>query len=171
MKKYRIANIGVIAVAALVAVVFGASHTALSQESLNAAAHPGRTLQCSIATIAGAWVFYTGVFTDTVPLSDGGAGFATALGTFNISRRGELSGRFDYNGSTGFIPDIRYAGTVTVKPDCTGAVEFSDNDEPDVKVEQSIVIARNGREIHGMFKDAATVWTYSAQRIDEGERD
>jgi hypothetical protein len=120
-------------------------------------AHP-----CSIATIAGQWVFTTDVLYTQAGTVDG-----VALGTVNIGMDGSYGGTYDWAGTSGAALGNNYIGTVTVNPDCTGTVSFHDVGDT-YEVVQSIVIARDGQEIWGDFQNPADdVGVWRAKRITE----
>jgi len=120
-------------------------------------AHP-----CSIATIAGEWVFTTDVLYTQEGTVDG-----VALGTINIGMDGSYGGTYDWAGTSGFSLGNKYIGTVTVNPDCTGTVSFHDVGSS-YEVLQSIVIARSGQEIWGDFQNPVDdVGVWRAKRITE----
>jgi hypothetical protein len=99
--------------------------------------------------------------------SDGTVG-GTALGVFKIDAEGNLTGTYDstFLGSPpNFYPATNYVGTVSVNANCMGAWSFHDVGSTDMIV-QSIVIARSGREILGMFQDpSAALGTFRCERI------
>jgi len=169
MTKSRIPILGLIVIAVVVVVVVTATPAQMSHEPLpqNPSETPEvaastKVPRCSIATIAGAWVFTTNNLYQQNGMLDG-----NALGTQNISNDGTLNGKYDWEGTSGFYPGNRYVGTVTVNPDCTGTISQHDV-ESDVIVLQSIAIARSGQEIWGMFEDPTMdVGTFRMQRISE----
>jgi len=118
-------------------------------------AHP-----CSIATIAGQWVFITDVLYTQAGVVDG-----VAIGTINIGVDGSYRGTYDWSGTGGAALGNNYIGTVTVNPDCTGTVSFHAVGDT-YEVVQSIVIARNGQEIWGDFQNPVDdVGVWRAERI------
>jgi hypothetical protein len=120
-------------------------------------AHP-----CSIATIAGKWVFITDVLYTQAGTVDG-----IAMGTISIGMDGSYVGTYDWSGTGGAFLGNDYIGTVTVNPDCTGTVSFHDVGST-YEVVQSIVIARDGQEIWGDFQNPADdVGIWRAKRITE----
>jgi hypothetical protein len=120
-------------------------------------AHP-----CSIATIAGGWVFITDVLYTQAGTVDG-----IAIGTVNIGMDGSYVGTYNWSGTGGSFLGNDYIGTVTVNPDCTGTVSFHDVGST-YDVVQSIVIARDGQEIWGDFQNPADdVGIWRAKRIKE----
>lgn len=121
-----------------------------------------KTHPCSIATIAGAWVFTTEVLFTQAGTVDG-----IAIGTINISMDGSYGGTYDWAGTSGAALGNDYIGTVTVNPDCTGTVSFHDVGTT-YEVVQSMVIARDGQEIWGDFQNPADdVGVWHAKRITE----
>jgi len=118
-------------------------------------AHP-----CSIATIAGEWVFVTDVLYTQAGTVDG-----VAIGTVNIGMNGSYGGTFNWAGTGGAALGNNYIGTVTVNPDCTGTVSFHAVGDT-YEVVQSIVIARDGQEIWGDFQNPVDdVGVWRAERI------
>jgi len=155
MTKSRIPVLGLIVVA-VVAFVAATPSTQMPQVSAN------DKHTCSIATIAGEWVFTTNTLYQQNGMLDG-----NALGTANYGYDGTLSGKYDWEGTSGFYPGNNYVGTVRVNPDCTGTISQHDVGS-DVIVLQSIVIARNGQEIWGMFQDPTMdVGTFTLKRVNE----
>ena len=125
------------------------------KEAASTMAHP-----CSIATIAGEWVFTTDLLYTQDGTLDG-----IALGTANYHMDGTLDGVYDWEGTSGFYPGTPYAGTLSVNPDCTGTISFHDVGDTYIVV-QSIVIARSGQEIWGMFQNPADdVGTFKLKRV------
>jgi hypothetical protein len=119
--------------------------------------------RCSIATIAGAWVFTT----NNLYLQDGTLD-GNAMGTANYHMDGTLDGTYDWEGTGGFASGISYAGTLSVNPDCTGTISFYVGGDTSYMVVQSIVIARSGQEIWGMFQNPSDdVGTFKLTRITE----
>jgi hypothetical protein len=117
---------------------------------------------CSIATIAGEWVFITDVLYTQAGTVDG-----IAIGTINIGMDGSYGGTYDWSGTGGAALGNNYIGTVTVNPDCTGTISFHDVGDT-YEVVQSIVIARDGQEIWGDFQNPADdVGVWRAKRIRE----
>lgn len=114
---------------------------------------------CSIEAIAGHWVFATGVGHSEVPIPQD----ITAIGTMNIAKDGSLSGTFDVTvQNTFFVPEVLYAGSVSVNRDCRGTLTFITG----VGTERtdSIVVV-NQSEILGMSQDHLNLWTYQMRRI------
>lgn len=156
MTKWQIPMWRLIVVGAVVAFVVANSSAQMLQASGMKKGH-----SCSIATIAGKWMFATDI--GNFP----GDVHGTALGTLNIGRDGRWGGTFDYNGNDGFFPGLTYEGSVTVNPDCTGIAKFHSSDGADVV--QSIVIVRGGQEIWGAFQNPMVIWAFKAKRISEGD--
>jgi hypothetical protein len=170
MTKWRNPILGLIVSAALlIVVVVTTTRAQMSHERLprNPSATPevaASTIgpRCSIATIAGAWVFTTNTLHQQNGMLDG-----NALGTANYSSDGTVRGKYDWAGTSGFYPGNSYVGTISVNPDCTGTISQHDVGS-DVIVLQSIVIARSGQEIWGMFQDPTIdVGTFTLKRITE----
>jgi hypothetical protein len=169
MTKWLIRIFAPIAIAASLVVVVASTRAQMGHERLprnlsqmpevaaSPVAHP-----CSIATIAGAWVFTT----NNLYLPDGTLD-GNALGTANYHMDGTLDGTYGWEGTGGFYPGTRYAGNLSVNPDCTGTLSFHDVGDT-YTVVQSIVIARNGQEIWGMFQNPSDdVGTFKLTRIKE----
>jgi len=155
MTKSRIPILGLIVVA-VVAFIAATPFAQMSQVSAN------NKHTCSIATIAGAWVFTTNNLYLQNGMLDG-----NALGTATYGKDGSVRGTYDWEGTTGFYPGNSYVGTLSVNPDCTGTLSFH-NVGSDQMVVQSIVIARSGQEIRGMFQDPTIdVGTFTAKRVSE----
>jgi hypothetical protein len=115
-----------------------------------------KTPRCSVRALAGAWVFGT----DAGQIA--GVGGITAVGTLNIDRKGQVSGKYDYTiAQLGFFAGNAYTGTVTVNPDCTGTITFEDESGGGVS---SIVIASSD-EFWGISQDPGILWTVRARRI------
>lgn len=75
-----------------------------------------KSCSCSTQMLAGHWVFATEV--GQQKLLPGGD--ITAIGTVNLDRDGNLSGKFDATvAEFAFLPDNTFTGSVTVNPDCT----------------------------------------------------
>jgi hypothetical protein len=118
--------------------------------------------RCSVATIAGEWVFTTDVLYTQEGAVDG-----IALGTTNIGLDGSYGGTYDWAGTSGLSLGNNYIGTVTVNPDCTGTVSFHAVGDT-YEVVQSIVIVGVGQEIWGDFENPADdVGVWRANRITQ----
>jgi hypothetical protein len=155
MTKVRIVMLGLI-----VAVVVAFVAATPSAQTVPASTTQKHT--CSIATIAGAWVFTTHNLYQQNGMLDG-----NALGTANYGKDGSVRGKYDWAGTSGFYPGNSYVGTVTVNPDCTGTISQHDVGS-DVIILQSIVISDGGREIWGMFQDPTNdVGTFTLKRVSE----
>lgn len=119
---------------------------------------------CSTSKLAGRWVFFTDVGQQSLGL--GGDGDITALGTMNIDKKGNLSGKFDLTVadllSTEFTPPVKYSGTVKVNADCTGRLEFV----TEMGTQRTDSIAVLGRRVmRGMSLDPMNLWTYWVRRV------
>jgi hypothetical protein len=170
MTKWLIRIFAPIAIAGLLVVIAATAHAQTwherssrnppaetPKEAASTMAHP-----CSIATIAGQWVFTTDVLYTQDGTVDG-----VALGTINIGIDGSYGGTYDWAGTSGFSLGNNYIGTVTVNPDCTGTVSFHDVGDTYIVV-QSIVIAGGGQEIWGDFQNPADdVGTWRAKRATQ----
>jgi len=158
MNKRRILSFGLLLFAAFVGSVAVSPMARMSKVSAN------NRHMCSIATIAGPWVFKTDGFYSQSGMLDG-----NSLGIFNVRAEGTLQGKYDWQGPSGFYPGTQYEGTASVNPDCTGTFSFHDVGS-DQMVVQSIVIGRSGREIWGMMQDPTLdVGTFKAIRMTEGD--
>jgi hypothetical protein len=163
--KARIPILGLLVIAAVMVVVT-VTRAQMSHEHRNPSETPrvadnNKQPRCSIATIAGGWVFTTDLLYTKKGRLDG-----SALGTQNISNDGTLEGTYDWAGTSGFYPGNSYVGTVTVNPDCTGTISQHDVGS-DVIVLQSILIAHGGQEIWGMFQDPTIdMGTFRMKRIN-----
>ena len=125
------------------------------------------TFSCSIQTIADKWVFATGVG-EIANLPGVDPAEVTAIGTMNIDKLGNVSGKFDFTVARQFSQtNVGYIGTVTVNPDCTGTLSFT-TDFGAIRTD-SIAILGNGSEIWGMTQDPLNLWTYTVKRIS-GQR-
>lgn len=115
--------------------------------------------RCSNRTIAGNWLFATGVGQQKIlPGGD-----ITALGTMNIDSSGNVSGKFGVTlAEFMFLPDRTYTGSVTVNPDCTGTLTFVTS-AGTVRTDSIAVV--NQDEIWGMSQDPFNLWTYKVRRI------
>jgi hypothetical protein len=113
---------------------------------------------CSIRSLAGRWVFATGV--GQFPAFGGDI---TAIGTLNIDRDGNVSGEFDATvASVDFLPSVGYSGSVTVDPDCTGTLTFVTT--AGTARTDSIVVPSE-RELWSMSQDPGNLWTVRARKI------
>lgn len=119
--------------------------------------------RCSVKSIAGNWIFATGVgrqeFGNGIPPDKD----VTAIGTMNIDRDGYMEGVFDLTiEGVAFIPGIAYSGSVIVNPDCTGSVSFVTS-AGSMRTDSIAVLGRS--EILGMSQDPLNLWTYQIRRI------
>ena len=172
MTKWLIRVFAPILIAALVVVVVATTHAQVWRGRLpqNASKTPEDAINlgvpgCSMATIAGAWAFTT---TDIMYNSDGTVG-GTAVGVFSIDPNGNLAGTYDsmfLGPAPNFYPATNYIGTVSVNPNCMGTLAFHDVGSNDI-VSQSIVVARGGREMLGMFQNPSdALGTFKCERIN-----
>jgi len=156
MTKRRIVTLGLLTVVAFVTLIAVGPIAQMSKVSAN------NSRVCSIATIAGDWVFKTDGFYTQTGMVDG-----NSLGIFHVQNDGTLKGKYDWQGVGGFYPGTNYVGTASVNLDCTGTFSFHDVGSDQIVV-QSIVIARSGREILGMMQDPTLdVGTFGAIRMRE----
>jgi hypothetical protein len=115
---------------------------------------------CSVKSLAGRWMFATGVGRQSA-MPD--RGDVSAIGIFSLDRAGKLTGKFDANMLNGApLVGVKFDGTITVNPDCTGELNFS-TAMGDKRTDSIVVI--NSREIAGMRRDAQFVWTYQMRRL------
>lgn len=116
--------------------------------------------ECSARMLAGRWMFATDVGKQTFfPGAD-----ITAIGTFRVDRAGRLQGVFDATVAQWmFLPGVKFTGSFTVNPDCTGTLSFVT--EKGTTRTDSIVIL--GDHIRGMSQDVTFLWTYDAHRMDD----
>ena len=124
---------------------------------------------CSTKAIAGSWVFATGVGRQMLgdPFPPGKD--ITAIGTMNIDRFGNISGKFDVTVQDfASIPDVTYSGAVTVNPDCTGTLIFVTSVGTE-RTDSIVVVDR--REMLAMSRDPANLWTYQVRRISSKPAD
>ena len=118
---------------------------------------------CSIRSVAGEWLFATGIGRQMLeelfpPDKD-----LTALGTMTIYPDGSIAGAFDVTvQDTAFVPNVPYSGSIVVNRDCTGSVTFITG----VGTERTDSIAIvEWNEILGMSQDPRNLWTYQMRRI------
>jgi hypothetical protein len=117
---------------------------------------------CSVRSLAGAWVFATDVGQQMILPAPGDI---TAIGTINIDREGNISGKFDFTvAGFGFFPNNSYTGSITVNPDCTGTVTFVTSAGTG-RTDSIVVVNRN--EIWSMSQDIFNLWTARARRISK----
>jgi hypothetical protein len=115
---------------------------------------------CSVKSLQGRWMFATGVGRQSA-FPD--RGDASAIGIFSVDRAGKVTGKFDANMLNGApLLDVKFDGSITVNPDCTGVLTFS-TARGDTRTDSIVVI--NSREIAGMRRDPQFVWTYQMRRL------
>ena len=118
---------------------------------------------CSVKTIAGHWVFATGIGRQMLGVPFPAGKDITAIGTMNIAKDGSLSGKFDATvQDTFFLPENTYNGSVTVNPDCTGTLIFITS-AGTARADSIVVVDR--REMLAMSQDPFNLWTYQIRRI------
>jgi hypothetical protein len=118
-----------------------------------------KSCSCSTQMLAGHWVFATEV--GQQKLLPGGD--ITAIGTVNIDRDGNLSGKFDATvAEFAFLPNNTFTGSVTVNPDCTGTQTFVTSAGTG-RTDSIVVLSRD--EIWGMSRDPLNLWTFRGRRI------
>jgi hypothetical protein len=115
---------------------------------------------CSPRTLAGRWMFAT----DVGKQSFFPGGDITAIGTFWIDRLGNVSrGVFDATvADFGFLPGIKFSGSLALKPDCTGTFTFTTS--AGTTRTDSIIVLGPGH-IRGMSQDVQFLWTYDMRRL------
>ena len=117
---------------------------------------------CSLRDVVGKWIFVTSIGRQMLPGMPPEKDM-TALGTWNVSSDGAMSGSFDVTvQDTFFMPEIGYAGTVTVNPDCTGTISFV-TELGSVRTDTLAIVGRG--EILGMSQDPFNLWTYQVRRV------
>jgi len=118
---------------------------------------------CSVRSLAGTWVFATDVGQQKLFPAPGDI---TAIGTINIDRAGNFSGKFDFTvAEFGFFPNNSYTGSITVNPDCTGTVTFVTSAGPG-RTDSIVVVSQS--EMWSMSQDSLNLWTAKARRISRG---
>lgn len=126
---------------------------------------------CSTKSIAGRWMFATGIGRQSLGPPFPEDKDITALGIFNIDRRGNLNGKFDVTVEDFlFFPNNTVTGNVAVNADCTGTLTFVTS--AGTARTDSIVVV-NRREMLAMTQDPANLWTYQVRRLfsDSGRGD
>lgn len=116
---------------------------------------------CSVASLAGKWVFATDVGQQSlIPDVDGDI---TAIGTMNVDESGNVEGVFDNNFADfmAFTGDP-YSGSLTVGENCLGELTFVTG-AGGMRTD-TIAIISSG-EFLGMSRDPNNLWTYQARRI------
>ncbi len=121
---------------------------------------------CSTRSMAGRWMFATGIGRQSLgpPFPEGKD--ITAIGIFSVDRFGNATGKFDATvQDTFFLPNITFTGSVIVNADCTGTLTFITS--AGTARTDSIVVV-NRREMLGMTQDPANLWTYQVRRLSSG---
>ena len=112
---------------------------------------------CSTRTIAGSWLFASDIG------EVAGVGHMTAIGTLNVDREGNISGKFDVTlGQIAFLSDT-YSGSIKVNPDCTAVGTFTTSDGSG-RTDSMVIL---DGEIWGMSQDPSTLLTFRAKRISK----
>lgn len=115
--------------------------------------------KCSLKKVAGYWAFATDVGRQML----GPGGDITALGTMTLNRDGDVNGIFDFTIEDAIsLTDVTFTGTLEVNADCRGTLEFVTS-TGSVRTDSIVVI--NRREMLGMSRDPANLWTYSVRRL------
>ena len=123
---------------------------------------------CSAKSLAGRWMFATGIGRQSLgpPFPEGKD--ITAIGIFAVDRSGNVTGRFDATVQDFlFLPNNTFTGVMTLNRDCTGTLTFVTS--AGTARTDSIVMV-NRREILGMTQDPSNLWTYQVRRLS-GARD
>lgn len=119
--------------------------------------------RCSTETLAGQWIFATGIGHQML-----GAPFPpdkdiTAIGKLTFGKDGSVNGRFDVTVEEfAFFPDNTVEGTIVVYPDCTGYLTFVTS-AGTARTDSIAVVGP--REILGMTQDPNNLWTYQVRKI------
>ncbi len=122
---------------------------------------------CSLKDIAGKWVFATDVGRQLGENFPPGKDL-TAIGTMNITRKGQLEGVFDITvQDTVFVPNVPYSGTVTLNKDCRGTISFT-NAFGASRTDSIVFVNRN--TMFGMSTDEFNLFNYQIRRIQKGFR-
>lgn len=128
----------------------------------------GATERCSGKHMAGRWVFATSIGQQMLGVPFPPGKDITAIGTMNIERDGSLSGKFDVTVAEAFFqPDVTYAGSIIVNPDCTGTITFMTS-AGSARTDSIVVVDRS--EMLGMSQDPDNLWTYQVRRISSNRR-
>jgi len=123
---------------------------------------------CSTRSIAGKWMFATGIGRQSLGPPFPEDKDITAIGIFSVDRHGNAAGTFDATVQDfTFIPGIAFTGSVAINPDCTGTLTFVTT--AGTARTDSIVLV-NKREILGMTQDPLNLWTYQMRKLS-GSRD
>lgn len=119
---------------------------------------------CSIRELAGRWAFGTDVGHETLTFGSD----ITALGTFELSRDGEVSGVFDVTVDNNvFVPDVTFEGRMTIDRDCRGALTFV---TAQGSSRTDSIIAIDDDFLWGMSRDPQNLWTYRMRRLSGDHR-
>lgn len=126
---------------------------------------------CSNESIAGRWMFATGIGRQSLgpPFPEGKD--ITAIGIFSADKFGYVAGSFDATVQDFlFLPNNTFTGSLTVNPDCTGTLTFITS-AGSARTDSIVVV--NRREMLGMTQDPANLWTYQLRRLsgDEAKHD
>jgi hypothetical protein len=118
---------------------------------------------CSLRSLAGRWMFATGIGHQGLgpPFPEGKD--ITAIGLFTIGRQGGLSGTFDATvQDTFFLPANTFTGSITMNRDCSGTLTFITS-AGTARTDTIVVVSR--KEMLGMSQDPANLWTYQVRRL------
>jgi hypothetical protein len=116
---------------------------------------------CSIGNVVGRWIFVTDVGQYQYFPTDG----MTAIGTIRVDRHGRVSGHFDatFAAQDGFSSGVKYTGTLTIEPDCTGSVTIIPDGPAPPRTDTIAIVSDN--EMWGMSQDPMNLLVYRARRI------
>ena len=118
---------------------------------------------CSTQAMAGHWVYASSVGLTTSGDSAVPANRITSIGTVNIDKYGNMSGKFDLTVEDLIsVLDITYTGWISVNSDCTGTVYFLTSTGSE-RTDSIVVVDRT--EILGMSRNPANIFTYQVRRI------
>ena len=123
---------------------------------------------CSTRSMAGRWMFATGIGRQSLEGFPVGKDI-TAIGIFSVDRFGNATGSFDVTvQDTVFFPNVTFTGSLTVNRDCTGTLTFITS-AGTARTDSIVVVSR--REMLGMTQDPANLWTYQVRRISSNNHD
>ncbi len=118
---------------------------------------------CSTRSLAGRWMFATGIGRQSLGPPFPVGKDITAIGIFSVDRFGNATGSFDATVQDFFfLPNNTFTGSVIVNADCTGTLTFITS-AGTARTDSIVVVSR--REILGMTQDPANLWTYQMRRL------
>lgn len=119
--------------------------------------------RCSTKSLAGQWIFATGIGHQSLGGPFPAGKDITAIGILSFERDGAVSGRFDVTiEEFAFLPDNTVEGTIVVYPDCTGFLTFVTS-AGTARTDSIAVVGP--REVLGMTQDPNNLWTYQMRKI------